>query len=276
MATKDKPKKKVTSKKATKKKDEKKSKKISFSELHQHKDPLLIANVWDAHSAQLAQAAGFKALGTSSHAIAFSLGYKDGEQIPVKELLFVIERIVAVSKIPVSVDFEAGYSDDPAVVAKHALKLQKLGVKGINLEDGKVVNGKRKLEKEKLLIKKIKAIKEVTKLFINARTDTYTTKHENALEESIRRARLYEKAGADGIFVPLLEEPLEIAAFVDEIKLPLNVFTTANLPSYQALKELGVKRISHGAKQYDLLMKKSEKIFNQFIETKDYSIVLGK
>jgi len=276
MATKDKPKKKVTSKKATKKKDEKKSKKISFSELHQHKDPLLIANVWDAHSAQLAQAAGFKALGTSSHAIAFSLGYKDGEQIPVKELLFVIERIVAVSKIPVSVDFEAGYSDDPAVVAKHALKLQKLGVKGINLEDGKVVNGKRKLEKEKLLIKKIKAIKEVTKLFINARTDTYTTKHENALEESIRRARLYEKAGADGIFVPLLEEPLEIAAFVDEIKLPLNVFTTPNLPSYQALKELGVKRISHGAKQYDLLMKKSEKIFNQFIETKDYSIVLGK
>lgn len=276
MATKDKPKKKVTSKKATKKKAEKKSKKISFSELHQHKDPLLIANVWDAHSAQLAQAAGFKALGTSSHAIAFSLGYKDGEQIPVKELLFVIERIVAVSKIPVSVDFEAGYSDDPAVVAKHALKLQKLGVKGINLEDGKVVNGKRKLEKEKLLIKKIKAIKEVTKLFINARTDTYTTKHENALEESIRRAKLYQNAGADGIFVPLLEEPLEIAAFVDEVQLPLNVFTTANLPSYQALKELGVKRISHGAKQYDLLMKKSEKTFNQFIETKDYSVVLGK
>lgn len=276
METKDKPKKKDTGKKATKKKDVKKSKKISLAELHQQKDPLLIANVWDAHSAQLAQAAGFKALGTSSHAIAFSLGYKDGEQIPVKELFFVIERIVAVSKIPVSVDFEAGYSEDPSIVAKYALKLQKIGVKGINLEDGTVVDGKRKLQKEKVLIKKIKAIKAATNLFINARTDTYTTIHENAFEESIRRAKLYQKAGADGIFVPLLEEPLEIAAFVDEIKLPLNVFTTPNLPSYQALKELGVKRISHGAKQYDLLMKKSDKLFNQFIETKDYSVILGK
>lgn len=89
-----------------------------FTQLHYQEAPLLLANVWDAHSAIIAQEAGFQALGTSSHAIAFSLGYKDGEEIPFDELLFMVERIMQVAKIPVSVDFESGYSEKPKKVAK--------------------------------------------------------------------------------------------------------------------------------------------------------------
>lgn len=245
-----------------------------FLKLHQNPEPLLLGNVWDAHSAQLAEKAGFKALGTSSHAIAFSMGYADGENISFDELFFVVERIMKAVKIPVSVDFEAGYADDPEQVAANVEKLVKIGVVGINLEDGKVVNGKRQLEDAEQLAEKIKAIQSKTEIFINARTDTYTTKHPDALNESIKRANLYAEAGCNGVFVPLIETESDLKTFLNEVKIPLNVFTTPNLPDYEKLAELGVKRISHGAKQFDLLMKKSENIFSEFYLTKKYNWVL--
>lgn len=247
----------------------------NFKELHNQKEPLLLANVWNAHSAKLAQQAGFKALGTSSHAIANSLGYEDGEVIGLEELLFVIKRIAKSVTIPVSVDFEAGYSDDPNQVAQNVKKLTELGIVGINLEDGVVVDGERKLLEAEKTAEKIRAIKAECDIFINARIDTYITKHPDALEEAIRRAQLYTEAGADGIFVPLVKSEAEIKVFTHKVKTPLNVFADSKLPNHEKLAELGVKRISHGAKQYEQLMRKSEEIFREFLHTKNYDVVIG-
>lgn len=248
---------------------------MNFKELHEKKSPLLLGNVWSAHSAKIAQDAGYEALGTSSHAIAFELGYEDGEKISFEELFFIVKRIVKSVNIPVSVDFEAGYSSDPKTVAKHVKQLAEIGVQGINIEDGIVQDGSRILGSEDILVEKIKAIRDTTDLFINARIDTYTTKHEDALTEALRRAELYKNAGADGLFVPLIEKEEDIKTFVSETNIPLNVFTTPNLPSFEILSYLGVKRISHGAKQYDLLMKKSKGIFEEFLARKDYKLVLA-
>lgn len=247
-----------------------------FKTLHTQDTPLLLGNVWDAHSAKLAEKAGFKALGTSSHAIANSMGYEDGEEISFEELFFVIQRIVKAVKIPVSVDFEAGYADNPEQVAENVKKLTDIGVVGINLEDGIVKEGKRILDDADNLAAKIKAIKSKTEIFINARADTYTTEHPEALEESIRRALIYAEAGADGIFIPLMKSEAEIHVFTKKVELPLNVFVNAKLADYNQLGEWGVKRISHGAKQYELLIKKSEEIFKEFLESKNYKIVLGE
>lgn len=246
-----------------------------FKALHKDENPLLLANVWDAHTAKLAQKAGYKALGTSSHAIANSLGFEDGENINFEQLYFVVKHIMNVAKIPVSVDFETGYSDDPQQVAQYVKQLAEIGVAGINLEDGIVKDNKRILGDSILLADKIKAIKATTPIFINARIDTYTTKHPNSLDESISRAIIYKTAGADGVFVPLIENETDISTFTSRVDLPLNVFATPKLPDYEFLKKLGVKRISHGAKQYGLLMKQSEKIFSDFIQTKDYKLLLG-
>ncbi len=246
-----------------------------FIALHKNESPLLLGNVWDAHTTKLAQDAGYKAIGTSSHAIAIALGYADGENISLEELLCAIKRVVAVSSIPVSVDFEAGYSTAPNQVADNVKLLTDLGVVGINLEDGMVKDGTRVLEDAAKLVDKIKAIKKTTNIFINARVDTYTTKHPQALEESINRALLYKEAGADGIFVPLIETEADIKAFTEKVDLPLNVFTTAKLPAYDQLGALGVKRVSHGGKQFDQLMKISKEIFEKFIDTKDYKVILG-
>src|SRR5690606_8721019 len=100
----------------------------AFRQLHQPKYPLLSAKVWDAHTAKLAQKAGFQALGSSSHAIANFLGYEDGENITFEQLFYIVKHIKKVAEVPLSVDFEAGYSDDPQEVARYANELSKIGV----------------------------------------------------------------------------------------------------------------------------------------------------
>lgn len=240
----------------------------NFKKLHEKESPFLLGNVWDAHSAQLAGKAGFAALGTSSHAIANLLGYEDGENMSFEEHFFIIQRVVKVSNIPVSVDLEAGYSDDPKVVANYVKQLADAGVVGINLEDGTVENGKRQLGAATILADKIKAIKDTTDIFVNARPDTYTTKHPDALSESIDRAGIYQEAGADGIFVPLIEKADDIRSFTDAISLPLNVFLTPNLPPYDELGALGVKRISHGGKIYGWLIEQTKDAFQVLLQNK--------
>ncbi len=231
-----------------------------FKALHEQSKPFVVGNVWDAHTAKTAEELGFQGLGSSSHAIANMLGYEDGQNISVDEILFVVERIVKAVNIPVSVDFEAGYSSDPEEVAAHVKQLVEVGVVGINLEDGVVKDGKRGMEDPQVLAHKIKAIKAVTNIFINARADTYTTKHPDALEESIKRAQIYADAGADGIFIPVIEKEQDIKKFVEAVRLPLNVFATPNIPDYQMLTELGVKRISHGAKLYEKISKQTKEL----------------
>jgi 2-methylisocitrate lyase-like PEP mutase family enzyme len=84
---------------------------MNFAELHNQHEPLLIANVWNAASAIAAQEAGYQVLGTSSAAIASTLGYEDGQGMPFDELFYMVTLIRAVSNLPSSIDMEAGYGD---------------------------------------------------------------------------------------------------------------------------------------------------------------------
>ena len=116
----------------------------AFKKLHEQNQPLLLANVWDVSSAKCAEQAGYKAIGTSSAAIAQVLGYDDGEQMPFSELVFMVKRIAAVTSLPLTVDIEAGYSRDPKAIAEHIKLLNQFGVVGVNIEDS-VVDGERVL-----------------------------------------------------------------------------------------------------------------------------------
>ncbi|EGM79152.1 PEP phosphonomutase-like enzyme [Rheinheimera sp. A13L] len=215
-----------------------------FHQLHQQTPPLLLATIWDPASAVLAQQQGAKALGTSSAALAWSLGYKDSEHLPVVELLAAIKRIQRVNKLPLSVDIEQGYSKDPEEVARLVVQLVALGVAGINLEDGS--------ESPELLCAKIRSCREALagkELFINARTDIYLAglaEGQTAVELCMERAALYQAAGADGLFIPCLTEPLAIQQLCQAIQIPINLMWLANLPDKTQLAALGVKRLSYG------------------------------
>lgn len=140
----------------------------SFFKLHQAPTPFLLVNVHDPLSVLLAQSQGAVAIGTSSAALAWSLGYADGEQLPVAALLDAVKRLLRVSQLPLTIDLESGYSSNPDDVADLVLQLAQSGVAGINLEDG--------VAPPELLCQKIIACRAKLAgypLFINARTDVF-------------------------------------------------------------------------------------------------------
>jgi len=119
---------------------------LEFKELHNQIQPLIIGNVWNVQSAKIYEKLNFQAIGTSSAAIAHSLRYDDGEQMPFSDLLFVVEKIQKMVKLPLTVDIESGYGNSATEIAKNIIALAKLGVAGINIEDSFVINGERKLK----------------------------------------------------------------------------------------------------------------------------------
>ncbi len=227
-----------------------------FYQLHHQQEPLLIANAWNAKSAQLIEKTGFDAIATSSGAIADSLGYKDGENIPFSELLYIIKRIKAVTTIPLSVDMESGYTKDLTVLNDYIQQLIDAGAVGINLED----NQGEELYLSKLSSVKNYLLKTNQQLFINARTDGFLQKIENPLENTIRRIKLYENAGADGIFVTGVQDEEIIKTIVASTSLPVNVVGVSKLASVKLLSGWGIKRVSMAGILYSTAYKNLEGI----------------
>lgn len=215
-----------------------------FVALHHADRPLLLANAWDAASARLWQELGAPAVATTSAAVAWSRGYADGGTLPRRELVDSLRGIVRVTSVPVTVDIEDGYSDEPHAVAALAVELAGLGAVGINLEDG--------AGEPALLAAKIRAIRSAlggTPLFINARTDVYLrglASGSAAVTETVARLSLYREAGADGGFVPGLAALDDVAAIAHAVSLALNLMAVPGLPPVAALRAAGVRRISTG------------------------------
>jgi 2-methylisocitrate lyase-like PEP mutase family enzyme len=218
-----------------------------FRNLHRGPGLLLLPNAWDAVTARLIESLGAQAIATTSAGLAWSRGYPDGNALPEDQLIAAIRDIARVIRVPLTVDIEAGYSDDPAAVARLVARVLAVGVVGINIEDGE--------RSPDLLCKKIAAIREQAHsgadVFINARTDVYlrgVAKGEAASAEVIRRASRYHAAGCDGLFIPGLATADAMAALSAAIApMPLNVMVVPNLPLLDTLEKSGVRRLSAGS-----------------------------
>ena len=138
----------------------------SFRELHANF--LILPNAWDAGSARLIESRGAKAIATSSAALAWSCGYPDGNALPIDVLARTVASIARVISIPLSVDSEGGYSDDPAQVEENFFAIADAGAVGCNLEDG---SGTVELMCAKIEAAKRGAARAGVDLFVNARID---------------------------------------------------------------------------------------------------------
>jgi 2-methylisocitrate lyase-like PEP mutase family enzyme len=205
---------------------------------------LVLPNVWDAVSARLVAAAGAEAIATSSAALAWAHGHPDGEHLPLDGLVASVREIAAAVSVPVTVDFERGYSDDPREVVAALARLADAGAAGVNLEDRggppEVLAGK---------IRACKSEASLADVFVNARTDVFLHGRlppERALEEALARGRAYADAGADGFFAIKAAAPAAIEALARQVPLPLNVLAVPGLPGLSELRALGVRRLSAG------------------------------
>lgn len=238
----------------------------TFRDLHHQATVLRPSNAWDAGSARLFESLGATAIATTSAGVAWSQGYADGRVFPIEVAVSVTASIARLIKVPLSVDIENGYSDDPHTVAEHVKRLLDVGAVGINLEDGP--------DAPQVLARKIEAIKDVAEkggmdVFINARTDVFLAGlagEGQRVDESLRRGRLYQQAGADGLFVPAVIDIEEIKAIVQGIALPINVLVRPGLPSADALAALGVRRLSAGSGVAQTLWGQAEQLARGFLE----------
>lgn len=212
--------------------------------------PLLLPNAWDAGSARLLESLGFSALATTSGGLAWSLGYGDGERLPLSELVAALRRIVRVVEVPVSVDLEAGFGDTLEAVAESVSVILDAGAVGLNLEDGIAHERLRPMGE---MVARIAAARKAAEAmgvpaFLNARVDVWITgfgdSDEARVQEALRRAEAYLAAGADGIYPIALADPAIIERLCVEIQAPINIGARPGLPDLASLAELGVRRVS--------------------------------
>jgi 2-methylisocitrate lyase-like PEP mutase family enzyme len=227
-----------------------------FTQAHVKGNPLRLYNAWDAGSAKAVAAAGAQAIATSSWAVAAAQGYGDGEELPFALLEQLVARIAATVELPVSADFEGGYSEDDGTLAAYMARLLDVGVIGINFED-RIVKGSglTSLDRqaERIGVLRRTAEEKGVPLFINARTDLFLGQPGNpadSVEDALDRARAYAAAGASGFFVPGLIDAALIARICEQAPLPVNVMIMDGAPSVDRLAEIGVARISYGATPY--------------------------
>lgn len=242
-----------------------------FQQLHSKQLPFVLPNAWDASSARVFEERGFKAIGTTSAGIAMSLGYSDGENISFKRMLEVVKMIVHSVNIPVSADIEAGYGMSVEEVVENVRQLIFAGVVGINLEDA-TGNLDDPILDTSLHAEKIAAIRKLSQsldmpLFLNARTDLYCLNigdSENRLQSVIVRARDYQKAGADCIFIPGVQNIETIKMLRQEISCSINLLVSTAMPTLEELSKAGIERVSTGSAPFratiTLLRKMSEDV----------------
>lgn len=250
-----------------------------FHELHQSfgEEFFILQNAWDALSIRQIELCGGSAVATTSLGMSAVFGYKDGEKLPFETFILMIECMVKVAKIPLSVDFEAGYGQTPDEICSKVRRLIQLGVVGINIEDADPENPGVLFDPSRQA-SKIKAIKDlasnlgVPRFFINARTDIYWQKKAivfssegERFENMLKRVRLYEEVGADGIFVPGLTDLSLISKLAKETSLPINV-QKGDWPSLKAAKLNGVSRISTGSGMFRSCAETTKKLSSALIE----------
>lgn len=250
-----------------------------FKQLHQQKNLLILPNAWDAKSAVIFEENKFAAVGTSSAAVSASLGYEDGEGMPFADYLFVIKRIMASVKIPVTVDLEMGFGKNNTEIFDNIQCLVELGVVGVNIEDSEMSNTKRLLRDAKQFAKTVEYIKEKLlsknlSLFVNIRCDTYILNVKEKQKETLHRLKIYETTGADGIFLPCISNEADIAETTCNTKLPINVMCIPGIPDFDTLNKLGVKRASMGPFLFNKTYSKANEFAQEITKKKSFSPII--
>jgi 2-methylisocitrate lyase-like PEP mutase family enzyme len=218
-----------------------------FLSLHRGPQPLLLANAWDAGSARLLAAQGFRALATTSSGHAASLGRLD-YQVERERALEHGGAIAATVTVPVSADLEDGLGADPDEVAATVRDAIERGLAGCSVEDWSA--RERRLYDPQEATERVAAAAEAAhagdrRLVLTARAENHLRGHED-LADTIARLQAYEQAGADVLYAPGLCDVADLRELLASVDAPVNVLVRPGLPPVAELAALGVKRVSVG------------------------------
>ncbi|MFF5706520.1 oxaloacetate decarboxylase [Streptomyces sp. NPDC012794] len=225
---------------------------VAFRDLHAGPRPFVVPNPWDAGTARILASFGFAALATTGAGLAHSLGRPDGAgRVSRAEVLANAAAIVDATGLPVTADLESGFGERPEDVAETIRLAADAGLVGGSVEDstGRDEDPVRPLEEA---VERVAAAVEAAKgldfpFTVTARAENFFQGRPD-LDDTIRRLKAYEAAGADVLYAPALPDADAVRAVCAAVERPVNVLMTAALKlSVADLGALGVRRISTGS-----------------------------
>jgi 2-methylisocitrate lyase-like PEP mutase family enzyme len=214
-----------------------------------HDETFVIPNPWDVGTAKYLASLGFRALATTSAGYAFSRGLPDGG-IKFAEMLGHCRELVAAVDIPVSADLEHGKGDSTEDAAATIVEAEATGLAGCSIEDSTGDPANPIYDFDHAVARVAAAVKAARGL---KRDFVFTARAENFLwgradlEDTIRRLRAFEKAGADVLYAPGLPDIETVKAVCSAVGKPVNILAAAGM-TVAELGRAGAKRISVGSK----------------------------
>ncbi|MGI8886463.1 MAG: isocitrate lyase/PEP mutase family protein [Gaiellaceae bacterium] len=219
-----------------------------FRELHEREQLFVMPNPWDVGSAKLLASAGFEALATTSAGFAWALGKLD-QKVTREDLATHVAALAEATSLPLNIDSERCYPDDPGGVAETVSLLANAGAAGFSIEDydpaAERIDG-IELASERLALA-ARASRALTEpMVLTGRAENHIRGVDD-LDDTIARLVAYRDAGADAVYAPGLTDIDQIAAVVEAVGVPVNVLALPGGPTIAELASVGVRRISVGS-----------------------------
>ena len=176
--------------------------------------PFIVApGIYDAYGARLAEQGGFEAAYMTGNGVSASLlGRPDVGLVDLTMITSHARRVAAAVDIPVICDADTGYGN-AVNVRRTVEEFEAAGVAAIHLEDqaspkrcGQLPGARPVIELAEAVgkIEAAVAARRDPDFIIIARTDAAEA---HGLDEAIRRAKAFRKAGADVLFVEMKSGP---------------------------------------------------------------------
>jgi 2-methylisocitrate lyase-like PEP mutase family enzyme len=217
----------------------------AFRALHEG-EAFLIPNPWDAGSARVLEALGFKALATTSGGFAFTLGRMDGGAT-LDDVVEHTRALAEATSIPVSVDLENGYGRSPEDAALAITRAAEAGAVGGSIEDYDPSDGIYELEHA---VERVAAACEAAAgvgfpFTLTARAENHIRRNPD-LDDTIARLQAFERVGADVLYAPGLRNGDEVRAVCEATSKPVNVLAFPGF-SMSEIVAAGARRVSIGS-----------------------------
>jgi 2-methylisocitrate lyase-like PEP mutase family enzyme len=217
-----------------------------FRALHERDRLFVMPNPWDVGSALLLESLGFEALATTSAGFAWSLGKLD-QRVTRDELVAHVATLSAVTALPLNVDSERCFPDDPGGVARTVELLAEAGAAGFSIEDYDPASDR--VDDAGLAVERVASAAEAARRFgllLTGRCENHIRGVDD-LDDTISRLLAYRDAGAECAYAPGLSDAAQIARVVEAVGVPVNVLALPHGPSIGELESAGARRISTGS-----------------------------
>jgi 2-methylisocitrate lyase-like PEP mutase family enzyme len=148
--------------------------------------------------------------------------------------------------LPVSVDLENGYGDDPSEAALAVSRAAETGAVGGSIED---YDGQSRLYSFEHAVERVAAAVGAARalpfpFLLTARAENHIRGNPD-LEDTIARLKAFEAAGADVLYAPGLQTLEEIRAVCESVSKPVNVLARPHL-TFDEIAGAGAQRVSVG------------------------------